>query len=103
MAGSRTVCIGIRRYGRRMDRVIVFASPVAVGHVRPLLPLAKRLAERGFAVVWAISGDANEPAAVWRKPISEIGVEFVDIDQVASFARGATEPEFASTSMASVF
>lgn len=83
-------------------RAIVIASPVAVGHVRPLLPLARRLVERGFAVVWAISGDANEPAAAWRKTISDLGVQFIDIDEVAGFSRGATDPEFASTSMASL-
>jgi UDP:flavonoid glycosyltransferase YjiC (YdhE family) len=80
--------------------VIVFGSPVSVGHVRPLMPLAKRFVQRGFPVVWAISGDANEPAAVWRKPLTELGVQFVDIDDTAMFSRGTIE-EFASTSFAS--
>ena len=32
---------------------------MAVGHVRPLMPLAARLVARGFDVVWAISGDSS--------------------------------------------
>jgi len=36
-------------------KVVVFGSPMAVGHVRPLMPLAARLVARGFDVVWAIS------------------------------------------------
>ena len=74
--------------------VFVFGSPVGVGHVRVLMPLARRLVERGFGVVWAISGDDNEPASVWRQPLSELGVQFVDVDEVAAFPRGQSE-EFA--------
>jgi UDP-glucoronosyl/UDP-glucosyl transferase len=73
----------------------IFGSPVSVGHVRVLFPLAKRLVERGFMVVWAISGDVNEPASVWRQPLSELGVHFVNVDEKAAFPRGGTE-EFAS-------
>lgn len=69
---------------------MVFGSPVAVGHVRPLMPLARRLVERGFRVVWAISGDDNEPASVWRQPLAELGVHFVNVDDVQPFPRGAT-------------
>lgn len=74
---------------------VVFGSPVAVGHVRPLLPLAKRLVERGLAVVWAISGDDNEPASIWREPLEQLGVLFVDLDATAPFHRGRSE-EFSS-------
>ena len=70
--------------------VVVFGSPVSVGHVRPLMPLARRLVERGFKVVWAISGDDNEPASVWRQPLAELGVHFVNVDDVQPFPRGAT-------------
>lgn len=70
------------------SEAIVFGSPVAVGHVRPLMPLAKRLAERGFHVVWAISGDDNEPASKWREAIGALGVTFVDLDAKAPFPRG---------------
>lgn len=76
---------------------VVFGSPVAVGHVRPLMPLARRLVERGFVVIWAISGDANEPAAKWREPLSTLGVRFVDVDETAPFVRGGT-PEFSAFS-----
>jgi UDP:flavonoid glycosyltransferase YjiC (YdhE family) len=73
-----------------MGGVYVFGSPVSVGHVRPLLPLARRLVERGHPVVWAISGDANEPASVWRAPIEQLGAQFVDVDATTPFPRGAT-------------
>jgi UDP:flavonoid glycosyltransferase YjiC (YdhE family) len=52
------------------ESAVVFGSPVAVGHVRPLMPLARRLVERGFLVVWAVSGDANEPASKPVGPLS---------------------------------
>jgi UDP:flavonoid glycosyltransferase YjiC (YdhE family) len=81
---------------------VVFGSPVAVGHVRPLIPLARRLTKRGLRVVWAISGDDNEPAAVWQKPLGELGVHFVDLDQTARFSRGTT-PDFVTMSAASLF
>jgi len=71
-----------------MADVIVFGSPVAVGHVRPLIPLAERLVQRGYAVIWAISGDANEPASAWKEPLEKIGVHFVDLDSLAPFERG---------------
>lgn len=74
---------------------------MSVGHVRVLMPLAKRLVQRGFMVVWAISGDDNEPASVWRQPLAELGVHFVDVDEKAAFPRGRTE-EFASMSLSSV-
>jgi UDP:flavonoid glycosyltransferase YjiC (YdhE family) len=83
-----------------MPDVVVFGSPVAVGHVRPLMPLAERLVERGFAVVWAISGDGNEPASAWKEPLSKIGVHFIDVDAVATFERGEAFP---STSFAAVY
>ena len=51
-------------------KVVVFGSPMAVGHVRPLMPLAARLVARGFDVVWAVSGDPNEPASVWKEPFA---------------------------------
>jgi UDP:flavonoid glycosyltransferase YjiC (YdhE family) len=70
-----------------MSRAFVFASPVAVGHTRPLMPLARRLARRGYHVVWAISGDYNEPASAWRGQIEELGARFVDLDNVAPFSR----------------
>jgi len=70
-----------------MSGTIVFASPVAVGHTRPLMPLARRLARRGYHVVWAISGDYNEPASAWRGQIEELGATFVDLDPVAPFKR----------------
>ncbi len=82
--------------------VIVFGSPVAVGHVRPLMPLAKRFVERGYKVIWAISGDDNEPASAWRTPISNLGVQFVDVDQTVKFKRGSTA-EFSVPSMSGVF
>jgi UDP:flavonoid glycosyltransferase YjiC (YdhE family) len=82
--------------------VIVFATPVSVGHVRPLMPLARRFVARGIPVVWAISGDDNEPASAWAQPLAEMGVQFVNIDEAARFARG-TNAEFASMSMTSVF
>jgi UDP:flavonoid glycosyltransferase YjiC (YdhE family) len=75
------------------ESAVVFGSPVAVGHVRPLMPLARRLVERGFLVVWAVSGDANEPASKWREPLSALGVRFVDLDETVPFVRGGT-PEF---------
>jgi hypothetical protein len=71
--------------------VVLFASPVAVGHVRPLMPLAKRLVTQGVPVVWAISGDDNEPASAWRQPLSDLGVQFVDLDATAKFVRGRTD------------
>src|SRR5262245_59480253 len=80
-----------------MSRAFVFASPIAVGHTRPLMPLARRLARRGFHVVWAISGDHNEPAAAWRGQIEEVGARFVDLDPVAPFARELS-PEIAGGS-----
>ncbi|MCC6997763.1 MAG: hypothetical protein IT370_24305 [Deltaproteobacteria bacterium] len=56
--------------------------------MRPLLPLARRLVERGQAVIWAISGDGNEPAAAWGKQLAGLGVHFIDLDQSAAFPRG---------------
>lgn len=38
--------------------------------MKPLMPLARRFVERGFTVVWAISGDANEPASTWREALA---------------------------------
>lgn len=83
------------------EQAIVFGSPVAVGHVRPLMPLAKRFVERGFHVVWAISGDANEPAAKWREQLGALGVTFVDLDDKAPFPRGDSE-ELRSKGLAEV-
>jgi UDP:flavonoid glycosyltransferase YjiC (YdhE family) len=81
-------------------RVVVFGSPMAVGHVRPLMPLAARLVARGFDVVWAVSGDASEPASAWKEPFAKMGVTFVDVDAVAPFARNDAFP---SASAASVY
>jgi hypothetical protein len=72
---------------RTDSEVVVFGSPMAVGHVRPLMPLAARLVGRGFDVIWAISGDPNEPASVWKEPLAKMGVTFIDVDAVAPFAR----------------
>jgi UDP:flavonoid glycosyltransferase YjiC (YdhE family) len=87
-----------------LDRagVFVFGSPVAVGHVHPLMPLAKRLVERGHTVVWAISGDQNEPASAWRKSITELGAEFVDLDEHVDFSRGRSEA-FSKPTPANIF
>jgi len=85
---------------RTDSKVVVFGSPMAVGHVRPLMPLAARLAARGFDVVWAISGDPNEPASVWKEPLAKIGVTFIDLDAVAPFAR---HDAFPSMSVGSVY
>lgn len=74
-----------------MADVVVFGSPVSVGHVRPLMPLARRLVERGLGVIWVISGDANEPASAWAQPLAELGVQFVDLDQIAMFERVVTD------------
>src|SRR5258708_33147287 len=71
----------------RANPVVVFGSPVSVGHTRPLMPLAKRLTERGSTVIWAISGDGNEPASRWAQPLTELGVRFVDLDATAPFRR----------------
>jgi UDP:flavonoid glycosyltransferase YjiC (YdhE family) len=73
-----------------MSDVVVFGSPVSVGHVRPLMPIARRLVERGLTVVWAISGDGNEPASAWERPLTELGVQFIDLDQIAKFERVVT-------------
>jgi hypothetical protein len=81
------------------SEVVVFGSPMAVGHVRPLMPLAARLVARGFDVIWAISGDPSEPASVWKGPLAKIGVTFIDLDAVAPFAR---HDAFPTTSAASV-
>jgi hypothetical protein len=62
------------------------------------MPLGRRLVERGHTVIWAISGDDNEPASVWRQPLADAGVRFVDLDAAAPFHRGRTE-EFAGTRM----
>jgi len=88
---------------RKTAGAFVLGSPVSVGHVRPLIPLARRLVQRGFTVVWAISGDANEPASVWRAPLVELGVRFVDVDQHAAFPRGATAEIMSGGLMASLF
>ena len=74
-----------------MADVVVFGSPVSVGHVRPLMPLARRLVERGLGVIWVISGDANEPASVWERPLTELGVQFIDLDRIAMFERVVTD------------
>jgi UDP:flavonoid glycosyltransferase YjiC (YdhE family) len=74
-----------------MSDVVVIGSPVSVGHVRPLMPLAKRLVERGFTVIWAISGDGNEPASLWNQPITELGVQFLDLDSIVKFDRVVTD------------
>ena len=72
---------------------IVMGTPVSVGHVRPLMPLARRLVQRGYTVVWAISGDPTEPASVWREQLGQLGVRFVDLDASAPFTRHG-EAEF---------
>ncbi|MGE0867864.1 MAG: glycosyltransferase [Kofleriaceae bacterium] len=77
--------------GSKASGAIVFGSPVSVGHVRPLMPLAKRLVQRGFTVVWAISGDDNEPASVWGRPLMDLGVRFVNVDDHAPFPRGHSD------------
>ena len=46
-------------------------------------------------MVWAISGDDNEPASIWRQALSELGVRFVDLDGPAPFRRGRAN-EFSS-------
>jgi UDP:flavonoid glycosyltransferase YjiC (YdhE family) len=70
-----------------MSDVVVLASPVAAGHVSPLIPLARHLVQSGYAVIWAISGDPDEPAAKWKDQLTALGVEFLDIDAVAPFTR----------------
>lgn len=85
---------------RTESKVVVFGSPMAVGHVRPLMPLAARLVARGYDVVWAVSGDPSEPASVWKEPFAKMGITFIDVDAVAPFARN---DEFPSTSAASVY
>jgi UDP:flavonoid glycosyltransferase YjiC (YdhE family) len=77
-----------------MSDVVIIGSPTAVGHVRPLLPLARRLLERGIDVVWAMSGDADDPASVWHEPMTDLGVRFVDVDQRARFDRVVTTSSF---------
>ncbi len=86
-----------------MAGAYVFGSPVSVGHVRPLIPIARRLVERGFTVVWAISGDANEPASAFREQLTAIGVRFVDLDVATPFPRGASAEINANGPMASLF
>ena len=85
---------------RTASKVVVFGSPMAVGHVRPLMPLAARLVARGFDVVWAVSGDPSEPASVWKEPFAKLGVTFIDVDAVAPFGR---HEAFPTMSAASVF
>jgi len=77
-----------------MADVVILGSPASVGHVRPLMPLARRLVERGLTVIWAISGDASEPASAWQQPLTELGVHVVDVDQVARFERVVTNASF---------
>lgn len=74
-----------------MSEVVVFGSPTSVGHVRPLMPLAQRLVERGYTVIWAISGDPDEPASAWTEPMAKLGVHFIDVDQHARFERKVTD------------
>ena len=81
-------------------KVVVFGSPMAVGHVRQLMPLAARLVARGFEVIWAVSGDPSEPASVWKEPFAKMGVTFIDVDAVAPFAR---HDAFPTTNAASVY
>jgi UDP:flavonoid glycosyltransferase YjiC (YdhE family) len=80
-------------------KIVVFGSPMAVGHVRPLMPLAARLVARGFDVVWAISGDPNEPASVWKEPFAKMGITFIDVDAVAPFARHDAFPSMTAASV----
>lgn len=82
-----------------MADVVVFGSPVSVGHVRPLMPLARRLVERGFGVIWVISGDANDPASAWKQPLTELGVQFVDLDRIAMFERVVTDVSHSAIGM----
>ncbi len=83
--------------------VIVIGSPVSVGHVRPLMPLARRLVERGFTVIWAISGEANEPASVWREQLTALGVDFINVDDHAIFPRGNSAEIMSAGIQASLF
>ncbi len=76
------------RAGQDRGEAIIIGTPVAVGHVRPLMPVAERLVKRGFLVVWAISGDGNEPASRWRDQLTQLGVVFVDVDETKPFLRG---------------
>src|SRR3954471_17282079 len=84
---------------RTDSKVVVFGSPMAVGHVRPLMPLAARLVARGFDVVWAVSGDPSEPASVWKEPFAKMGITFVDIDAVAPFARHDAFPSMTAAAV----
>lgn len=82
-----------------MSDAVVFGSPVSVGHVRPLMPLARRLVERGLSVIWVISGDANDPASAWERPLAELGVQFIDLDRIAMFERVVTDVSHSAVGM----
>lgn len=70
-----------------MSDVVVFGTPVAAGHLNSLIPLARHFVQSGRAVIWAISGDPNEPASKWKDQLTALGVEFIDLDAVAPFTR----------------
>ena len=42
-------------------KVVVFGSPMAVGHVRPLMPLAARLVARGHVLLSAYAEEVGVP------------------------------------------
>jgi UDP:flavonoid glycosyltransferase YjiC (YdhE family) len=52
-------------------KVALLCSPVATGHLNPLLGVARALTHRGWSVTIAISGDPNEPASKHTDAVSE--------------------------------
>jgi UDP:flavonoid glycosyltransferase YjiC (YdhE family) len=71
---------------------ILFSSTPGEGHVRPLLPLARALAERGHEVAFATTADWTPRLAAHGFPVLPAGVDhhraraFLDVEEVRAVA-----------------
>jgi hypothetical protein len=40
----------------RMGRRVLFTAPAGLGHIHPMVPLARAMVARGHDVLWAVPG-----------------------------------------------
>jgi hypothetical protein len=70
---------------------VLLCSPIAAGHIAPLLNIAAEAVRRGYVVTIAVSGDPNEPAAKWKDAVSRVGATLLNLDEVFLFETDAKQ------------
>ena len=68
-----------------MGRRVLFTTPAALGHLHPMVPLARAMAARGHEVLWAVPNDGVEH--VERTGIRAVPTGQAGLTQVADVRR----------------